>query len=468
MAGSSTSGSRPRASRSSVAVTCERLAGPDEVERTAGRLARPTRPSSPIAGRPPRRTTRAPERPDPVTQRSAPDPPPPPLRPARRGHGARRHRLRQRWPSPPTRPVLGDRWDSVARPGRSLPGRPGPGPPDRGHGPGDRAAARRPTPTPTAEPTPRPTLDRSRGASDPPDLDPAPTPTPTPEPVREAIDVDLLDDPDDFFASQVHKDWCAVGRRPRWSSPSTARATWRDPSSARSAAGSASGSRKTDSRNGNWGPAAMALALDAYGVPGLRGPRLRVAPGRPARRGPQHPVDRRAGHPAGLARRPHLGDDRVPGRRRPDRLPRCPHRRAPTSWTRGTRACRRSGARSDPPGTFQNGPEMERNFLKWRRPEGRYPDRDGLYITVAPTVPLEPGRRADAARARPACAGARQTSTTASSDAAHGDPQGVAGRDGQHVEGRDEGQGRRDGDGEPDERGHDLQDACGGSRRWPG
>jgi hypothetical protein len=31
---------------------------------------------------------------------------------------------------------------------------------------------------------------------------------------------------------------------------------------------------------------------------------------------------------------------------------------------------------------------MERNFLKWKRPEGRYPDRDGLYITVAPTQPL--------------------------------------------------------------------------------
>ena len=30
---------------------------------------------------------------------------------------------------------------------------------------------------------------------------------------------------------------------------------------------------------------------------------------------------------------------------------------------------------------------MERNFLQWKRPEGRYPDRDGLYITVAPTIP---------------------------------------------------------------------------------
>ena len=30
---------------------------------------------------------------------------------------------------------------------------------------------------------------------------------------------------------------------------------------------------------------------------------------------------------------------------------------------------------------------MERNFLPWKRPEGNYPDRDGLFITVVPTLP---------------------------------------------------------------------------------
>ena len=44
--------------------------------------------------------------------------------------------------------------------------------------------------------------------------------------------------------------------------------------------------------------------------------------------------------------------------------------------------------RSDPPGTFQDAAEMKRNFLEWKRPEGSYPDRDGLYITVAPTIPV--------------------------------------------------------------------------------
>ena len=41
---------------------------------------------------------------------------------------------------------------------------------------------------------------------------------------------------------------------------------------------------------------------------------------------------------------------------------------------------------SDPAGTFQDEAEMRRNFLPWKRPEGRYPDRDGRWIIVAPTV----------------------------------------------------------------------------------
>jgi hypothetical protein len=41
---------------------------------------------------------------------------------------------------------------------------------------------------------------------------------------------------------------------------------------------------------------------------------------------------------------------------------------------------------SDPPGTFQNASEMNRNFLPWKRPEGRYPDRDGKFIVVIPTI----------------------------------------------------------------------------------
>ena len=122
-----------------------------------------------------------------------------------------------------------------------------------------------PTPEPTPEPTPSPTLVESGRVA--PCRPPAPTPSPTPEPVRKQSTVDLLDDPEAVFASQVDKDWCApagvqmvlaihgkvdtgekvqreiAGRVREWES-------------------------KKDSRNGDWGPAAMALALEAYGVPG--------------------------------------------------------------------------------------------------------------------------------------------------------------------------------------------------------
>ena len=31
---------------------------------------------------------------------------------------------------------------------------------------------------------------------------------------------------------------------------------------------------------------------------------------------------------------------------------------------------------------------MRRNYLPWKRPEGSYPERDGLFLAVVPTEPL--------------------------------------------------------------------------------
>jgi hypothetical protein len=42
---------------------------------------------------------------------------------------------------------------------------------------------------------------------------------------------------------------------------------------------------------------------------------------------------------------------------------------------------------SNPPGTLTKFDELRENFLRWRRPEGPYPTRDGLWITVVPTIP---------------------------------------------------------------------------------
>ena len=111
-----------------------------------------------------------------------------------------------------------------------------------------------------------------------------------------------------------------------------------------------------DSHNGDWGPSAMSLALADYGVAGLPGPRLQDPPGRPARCGQGDREDQLAGHPHGLARRPHVGHDRASGptpTRRSSPTPRSP---APTSSTRGTRTSRASGARPTRPGRSRTRP----------------------------------------------------------------------------------------------------------------
>jgi hypothetical protein len=32
---------------------------------------------------------------------------------------------------------------------------------------------------------------------------------------------------------------------------------------------------------------------------------------------------------------------------------------------------------------------MERNYLRWKRPEGSYQGRDGKFLAIVPTVPLK-------------------------------------------------------------------------------
>jgi hypothetical protein len=40
---------------------------------------------------------------------------------------------------------------------------------------------------------------------------------------------------------------------------------------------------------------------------------------------------------------------------------------------------------SDKPGVYQDRAEMKRNYLPWKRPEGRYPGRDGRFLAILPT-----------------------------------------------------------------------------------
>jgi hypothetical protein len=245
--------------------------------------------------------------------------------------------------------------------------------------------------------TPRPSPSASRPAAAtgspvaPPASSPASIPTPTlePTPAREPVDVDIAADPAGIFASEVKDTWCAPagvqitlaflgkadtsvdfqrelqGRIHDWES-------------------------YADSHNGDWGPAAMALALDAYGAPGYevrayrtRADALRDAAGAIEATG--SPVILLAWRGAHTWVMTGFRADADPGIF-PDATvsgayivdPWYP--RVSSIW-----------GPSDPPGTFQDEAEMIRNYLAWKRPEGHYPDRDGLFIAVVPTVKVIAG-----------------------------------------------------------------------------
>ncbi len=249
------------------------------------------------------------------------------------------------------------------------------------------------TPSPDPTPTPRPTPVPSLAVGATPQPTPEPTPTPTPVPERVPVDVDIVEDHEAVFASEVRNDWCApagvqmvlavlglvdtsertqreiAGRVREWES-------------------------LDDSRNGEWGPAAIALALEAYGAPGYE---IRAFETRSGALRDAAVAIQETGAPAVLLtwRGAHtwvmtgFRADADPSVFRNAKMegayildPWYP--RISSIW-----------GPSDPAGTFQDADEMQRNFLPWKRPEGKYPDRDGLWITVVPTRPIASGPAAD-------------------------------------------------------------------------
>jgi hypothetical protein len=237
------------------------------------------------------------------------------------------------------------------------------------------------TPPPSPSPTPTPRRTVAPGAT------PEPTPSPTPAPVRGPVDVKLAADPESMFASEITKEWCApagvqmvlafhgladnseafqrelVGRTKEWES-------WQD------------------SHNGDWGPNAMVEALAAYGADGyqLQGYKTRAG----ALRGAAAALSE-TGSPVILLA--WLGAHTwVMTGYRADADPLI----FPDATVSGTyifdpwypRVSSIWGA-SDGPGVFQDSKEMVRNFLPWKRPEGKYEGRDGKFLILAPTIPRE-------------------------------------------------------------------------------
>lgn len=229
------------------------------------------------------------------------------------------------------------------------------------------------TPSPSATPSAAPSAT------------PTTAPTPTAPPVRRPVDVNLLARPSSYFITEIRKTWCAAaatqmvlaidGKVPLTAAMqkkivtrSAAFWTWRD------------------SHNKGWGPAMIAAVLNDYGVPGyaVKTYRTRAAALLDAARAVERyrqPVVLMAWYGAhawvmtgfrATADPLVFPDANVTGAYILDAW----YPRVSTLW----------GA-SDPPGTFQDAAEMRRNYLPWKRPEGRYPGRDGLFIAVLPTRP---------------------------------------------------------------------------------
>ncbi len=217
---------------------------------------------------------------------------------------------------------------------------------------------------------------------------PTTSPTPTPTVPRVPVTFDIVADHRAVFAHQLKVTWCASagvqmvlailnhgdtsnafqreiqGRVREWES-------------------------LKDSRNGDWGPSAIALALDDYGAKGYVVRAYKTRQG--ALRGAAKAI-MKTNSPVVLLSWKGAHTWIMTGFKADA---------DPTVFSNA----RISGAyildpwypdvssiwgRSDPPGTFQDNAEMIRNFPPWERPEGRYPDRDGLYITVVPTIPVSP------------------------------------------------------------------------------
>ena len=240
-----------------------------------------------------------------------------------------------------------------------------------------------------AEPSaPDPTTPPIAGASTP-NVTPSPA-TPTPKPARVPVNVNIVRHPDSVFAHELKVTWCASagvqmtlavlglgdishgfqrelqGRVHEWESIK-------------------------DSRNGDWGPSAMRLALDAYGAKGyeVRAYQTRQGALRDAAKAivkTNSPVLLMAWHGAHTwvmtgfkadADPTIFSNAKISGTYILD--PWYPD--VSSIW-----------GPSDPPGTFQNNAEMIRNYLPWIRPEGAYPKRDGLFLAVVPTIAVTPAQ----------------------------------------------------------------------------
>jgi len=212
---------------------------------------------------------------------------------------------------------------------------------------------------------------------------PKPTPTPKPKPKPKPVDVNVVRHPKEVFAHEIRIDWCApAGVQMVLASfglVNTSDATQRE------IAGRVhEWEAYSDSHNGEWGPGAMALALDAYGAPGyeVRAFETRMSALRDAAA-----AIKKTKSPAILLawRGAHtwvMTGYRADSDPATFRYAKIEGAYILDPWYPDISSI---WGPSNPPGFFTAYRELQDNFLEWKRPEGRYEDRDGLYITVVPT-----------------------------------------------------------------------------------
>ena len=245
------------------------------------------------------------------------------------------------------------------------------------------------TPEPSASPTPRVTLA------------PSATPTPSPTPlVREPVDVTVVDDHDAVFTSQINDKYCAVAATQM---VLTILGLGNPSDEFQAEIGSRIGEWESlrDSHNGGWGPAAVALALKAYGEPNyeiraydsytdaLRDSAIAITEmDKPVVMFPWWGAHTWVMTGFKADADPTLFDDaRISGAYILDPW----YERVSSIW-----------GPSDPPGNFEDLGELERNWPAfqgppgyeqigpgWTRPGGVYPDRDGKFVVLFPTTPRD-------------------------------------------------------------------------------
>ncbi|HEX9609735.1 MAG TPA: hypothetical protein VGA26_03025 [Candidatus Limnocylindria bacterium] len=222
-----------------------------------------------------------------------------------------------------------------------------------------------------------------------------PVATPTPAPVRQAVDVRIVDDHDAVFTSQVTTEDCAVAATQMIL---TILGLGNPSHEFQLEIGRRIGEWESsyDSHNGGWGPAAVSLALEAYGAPGykvwayasytdaLRDAAIALSTtGKPVALFPWWGAHTwvMTGYQAD-ADPTVFADATVTGLYILDPW----YPRVSSIW----------GA-SDPPGNFEDLAEMRRNWPVgtardgWTRPGGVYPDRDGRFVVLLPTTPIASG-----------------------------------------------------------------------------